>query len=295
MPPSHTARPRRPLGAARVSRWIVAGAVCALLAAPARSVSFATLTADDGYDPIVIFAVGSQFGSGVLIAPDWVLTAGHVADLFAPGAEVFFDPSTPTTPTRTRSVTQAFAHPLYSAVTVEHDVGLIQLASPILDVAPLALFDDTAFDPTSLEGGPVTLTGWGGTTSGSFGLTAAEVSLSEFVADSTGRYATTHPLHHTLPGDSGGPLLATTGLGFGVLGVNSFVSGSISFAASVGHHRAFVDAHVSGVQWLGPVAVPEPALPALLLLGGVVVGRRRVRGQAGQSGPSVHAQARSGA
>lgn len=64
-------------------------------------------------------------GSGTLISPTWVLTAGHVAD---PSATTFVSPA------GSASITNKYAYGV-------GDIGLVQLATPITSQDPIRLYD----------------------------------------------------------------------------------------------------------------------------------------------------------
>ena len=90
--------------------------------------------------------------SGVLIAEDWVLTAGHVlarpGDLtgenidgirFRTGSDPFG-----VGPTHLREADAWFVHPGYTLQTADGvDLALVHLSAPITDVAPASIFDGT--------------------------------------------------------------------------------------------------------------------------------------------------------
>ncbi len=95
--------------------------------------------ADDSGDPAVVAIVSDTVGltlcSGALVGPRAVLTAGHCnftkitarfgADVGAPERKVV--------------VTRTVQHPKYTAMGAPYDFALLELETPVTDVAPLAL------------------------------------------------------------------------------------------------------------------------------------------------------------
>lgn len=70
-------------------------------------------------------------GEGTLIAPSWVLTAGHVALDIPPGHEVLISG-------KKYRITGRFVHPDY--VRSRHDVALLRLHKPVRHVRPVELY-----------------------------------------------------------------------------------------------------------------------------------------------------------
>src|SRR5688500_10530461 len=53
---------------------------------PEPDAAYVAYGAQPRFNPVGGVKVGGSFGSGTLVAPDWVLTAAHVADLFTAGS-----------------------------------------------------------------------------------------------------------------------------------------------------------------------------------------------------------------
>ncbi|MDB5218175.1 MAG: Alkaline serine protease [Myxococcaceae bacterium] len=94
---------------------------------------------DDGADPAVVAIVSESLNitlcSGALIGPRTVLTAGHcnftnVSVRFGADAQI---------PDRSVAVTTTLVHPSYSAQGAPFDFALLELDTPVTDIAPLTL------------------------------------------------------------------------------------------------------------------------------------------------------------
>ena len=194
---------------------------------------------------------------GTLIAPEWVLTAGHCIALYAPtvGPAVPAAHITATvgrTDLNNESQGQqsigavAFMHPLYvSGLVPNFDIALIRLAQPIQGYQTMKVVGPDE-DATWAPGTQSTIIGWGATKEGGDGsdiLKEAQVpiltdqqcadaymyvkaggttvsdynAMNMICAGYLGRGGT-----DTCQGDSGGPLLVPTTLGFRQAGVTSW-------------------------------------------------------------------------
>lgn len=110
-------------------------------------------------------AVGfvSGIASGTLIAPDWVLTAAHVVEMFQklnPGKslQVVFGETA-------HAVREVFVPEERVAEENRHDIALLLLEDPVADVTPLELYTGT-----EEEGANVVLAGYGILARGDIGV-----------------------------------------------------------------------------------------------------------------------------
>lgn len=186
-------------------------------------------------------------GHGVLIAPQWVLTAAH-ATQWHPVTEVMVGE-------RCVKVAQLIVHPGYkklpdeltkgdAAPAMAHlaqsdDVALIKLAEPVTDVQPLALYDRQ-----DEVGKSVKIVGMGATGNGKDGqqgpnrtqlrqaYNRIDGADPRYLAYTFDGGASAHALEGMAGnGDSGGPILIEDAGQWKVAGLTSYTYGTGSFSA----------------------------------------------------------------
>jgi hypothetical protein len=239
--------------------------------------------------------------SGTLIAPDWVLTAGHVVD--SAKSLTFSLNGT------TYNATNWIANPQWKGDLMSgYDIGLVHLSSPVTNIKPATRYTGTS--ELGLVGTAVGygMTGTGLTGSTTFdGLKRAEQNtidkmqnprlfLSDFDSprtSNTNRTGSSKPLDlegMIAPGDSGGGVFVSVGGKSFLAGVNSFagaydgkvdssygdISGHIRVSAFnswidsvLGLSRTSTSVAATAVSRSEAAPVPEPGSLVLLLAGGL--------------------------
>jgi hypothetical protein len=162
---------------------------------------YTALSAESQYAPVgyidALLSNEEVFGSGVLIAPDWVLTAGHVASYDETGppdspSELSFGMGASTTPFTQApdSVSQVDVEPAYTSNPTDGpidgvDLALIQLSTPITNVTPAVLYSSSMGSEIGLT---ATVVGYGLSGTGTTGdsLSAGTRRAMQDVIDAFG-------------------------------------------------------------------------------------------------------------
>lgn len=213
-------------------------------------------------------------GSGVLIAPDVILTAGHVAEITARDREVAFVTGNDLASNGVESLTwieSAVFHPLYDphGMLGSFDIALLFLSAPVEldDYAVLA-----PFAPETLVGEEAAVVGYGG----GWQRKTARGAVAEFLDDEL----IVLEDGFVESGDSGGGLFVERDGQAVLAGITSWEMAPWGYGGfePVAYARSFIDDYVPGAVWYGesvPVSVPEPGTLVLLLVGlaGIAVGR----------------------
>lgn len=226
-------------------------------------------------------------GSATLIAPDWVLTAGHNLAAASSGTFTISGNSYPSA--------QLISHPGWNGNAFNgYDLALVRLSAPVFGVAPAALYPGSAeFGQTATFVGfgftGTGLTGWQSLDNqkrafqnvidGDFGnpsvLLGSDFDNPHTTADNAFGAAVPLTLEGCVaPGDSGGGVFLT-------VGAQSYLAGVISFVAATDGSANADYGDVSGFGRIAPFVpwiistVPEPSASLLLAAAGLGVFLRR--------------------
>ena len=168
------------------------------------------------------FPMVCQIGGGVgtLIAPQWVVTAAHVAQQGV--SRVTFGD-------RSINIAESFVHPDFAKPGSHRDIGLIKLATPVTDITPAVLHNkmDELGQTVLFVGNGHTGTGLTGPHRGERIMRGAHNVVSEVEPGWVNFIFDTPPAGLDLegisgPGDSGGPALIKVDGQWHVIGVSAF-------------------------------------------------------------------------
>ncbi len=210
------------------------------------------LSSFEAWPTTAYFHLGGKFGNGTgtLIAPQWVLTAGHVAHFLKTGDAVTINATQYT-------IKKVIPHPQYELYDSDNDIGLIELDVAVTDVTPASLYqqDDEAGKLITFVGAGDPGTGETGAQGQTGVIRAAtnriEATRKRLLVFSFDAPPDTLPKEGISgPGDSGGPAyLVKDGETF-VLGVSAFQGDSLSGVEGVYGVKEFYSRVSAHIDWI---------------------------------------------
>jgi hypothetical protein len=228
----------------------------------------------------LIGADGQDYGSGVLIASQYVLTAGHCAVGLADTSGEF------TVGDKTYHTDKVFLHPSFNGdllgSDVANDLAIFRLDEPVVGIAPLPI---NRVAPH--VGQTLTLVGFGGSGTGdtggdgSYGTKRVGTTPIDRVSSKLIRWNfDNNDESNTAPGDSGGPAFLTVN---GVQYIAGITSGGDSQTSGIGDHSfdTRVDAYAT---WIDAIVNSPPPPPVVSLIASDANAAETLVGQAANPG-----------
>lgn len=315
--------------ATQVGRWWwIAAAVGAITSSPAAGITwrddvaesvFVNMATESQYQAVgrlnITRTGGAFIGSGILIAPDYVLTAAHCADGASTSAGGDITALSFTTSSgATVSAVSWTPHPSWTGALAEGwDIGIVRLSSSVAGITPATLYTGSA------EVGQLsTMVGYGSAGTGMTGnvLSAGDRRAGQNIIDSLGGsgalagwsdriffsdfdkpgdaseslFGSTTPITYEAsiaPGDSGGGTFVEFDGAYYLAGVHS-LGASVDGQTNSDYGDVFGSTRVSSfTDWIGGFTsfsagggAPEPAalgVLALLVAAMTLTGRRSRR------------------
>jgi len=254
---------------------------------------YTTLGASSDFDCVGTLVGGLYTGCGILIAPDWILTASHL--LLLSSSETF------TIGGNSYTSSTFYRDPAWDGTGTDGgDFALIHLSTPVTNVTPATLYTGTS--ELGLLG---TYVGYGYTGTGLTGYNhldgkkrafqdiidttfnnPAQVFGSVFVNPHDPSTGPAQPLEGCVAyGDSGGGVFIQVGSQYELTGVISFVASTNGAANSYYENFSGFSRLSAGLPWLesvDPAILPEPTTVALIFGTGIAaLGFYRRRGRVG--------------
>lgn len=197
-----------------------------------------------------VVAVVAGNGLGTVVAPQWIITAAHVAEILNPfNGQVTING-------KSYAIEAVYPHPTSETqpLNVQHDMALLKLATPIEDVKPVKLYrsSDEVDKIITFVGSGDTGNGTTGPTKND-GLQRAAHNKIAATTDSRIIFKFDAPPEAlelegiSGPGDSGGPALIEKNGQLHILGVSSYNSGGPHCTYGTMEHYARVS---TAVDWI---------------------------------------------
>lgn len=213
---------------------------------------------------------------GALVGPEWVLTAGHVAEPLGRGDIVRFA-------AREVEILETFVHPEFGFAESHRDLALLRLSETVTEIEPAMLYRqrDEVGQRVTLVGAGQTGTGIEGPSEGPAVMRAAHNLVDatrpgwlSFAFDAPPKALDLEGISG--PGDSGGPALLRNERGWAIVGVSAYNDGDPHCTYGTVEHYCRVSDNLDWIRGIMSGEIKPSGEPSVLVHGTDERGRATV-------------------